>query len=51
MTKPLIILPSMEIAELKESLAEKETQFQTTLAEKDAEIEELRAKLAALASS
>lgn len=51
MTKPLIILPSMEIAELKESLAEKETQFQTTLAEKDAEIADLRAKLAALTKS
>lgn len=51
MTKPLIVLPSMEIAELKESLAEKEAQFKTTLAEKDAEIAELRAKLDALASS
>ena len=49
MTKPLIILPGMEIAELKASIAEKESQFQTALAKKDSEIAELRAKLAALA--
>lgn len=51
MTKPLIVLPSMEIAELKKSLAEKDTQYKTSLAEKDAEIAELRAKLDALVSS
>lgn len=45
MTKPLIILPSMEIAELKASIAEKDS----ALAKKDSEIAELRAKLAALA--
>lgn len=45
MTKPLIILPGMEIAELKASIAEKDS----ALAKKDSEIAELRAKLAALA--
>lgn len=44
MTKPLIVLPSMEIAELKASIARKDS----ALAEKDSEIAELRAKLAAL---
>lgn len=44
MTKPLIILPSMEIAQLKASLAEKDS----ALAEKDSEIAALRAKLESL---
>lgn len=44
MTKPLIILPSMEIAQLKASLAERDS----ALAEKDSEIAALRAKLESL---
>ena len=51
MTKPLIILPSMEIAQLKASLAEKDSQYKTALAEKDSEIAELRARLAELTPS
>lgn len=51
MTKPLIILPSMQIAELKDRLAEKDSALaekDSALAEKDSEIASLRAKLAAL---
>lgn len=51
MTKPLIILPSMQIAELEARIAEKDSQLmadKTALAEKDSEIASLRAKLAAL---
>jgi len=51
MTKSLIILPSMEIAQLKASLAEKDSQYKTALAEKDSEIAELRARLAELTPS
>ncbi len=51
MTKPLIILPSMQIAELEARIAEKDSQLSAsriTLAQKDSEIAALRAKLAAL---
>lgn len=60
MTKPLIILPSMQIAELEARIAEKDSalakkDFQlmadkAALAEKDSEIASLRAKLAAFIS-
>lgn len=53
MTKPLIILPSMQIAELEARIAEKDSQLmanKTALAEKDSEIASLRAKLAAFIS-
>lgn len=51
MTNPLIILPSMQIAELEARIAEKDSALakkETALAEKDSEIASLRAKLAAL---
>ena len=47
MTKPMIILPSMQIAELEARIAEKDS----ILAEKDSEIASLRAKLAALSAT
>lgn len=60
MTKPLIYLPSIQIMDLKASLAEKDSQLtasrialaekDSALAEKDSEIASLRAKLAAFIS-
>lgn len=54
MTKPLIILPSMQIAELEARIAEKDSALaekESALAEKDSEIASLRAKLAALSAT
>lgn len=60
MTKPLIYLPSIQIMDLKASLAEKDSQLtasritlaekDSALAEKDSEIASLRAKLTAFIS-